>query len=95
MIHSDLVDNTASVKNVVFHVVPVEERKGWDVDTWVKGRAFVYAESGEVQYFYRFEKSTAFPKKETVRSFRGDLRALDECRPLDYVCDPKYLKMKF
>ena len=70
----------------------LDERKAANTVLWVKGRAFVYAESGEVEYFYRFEKSPDFPKKDTVRSFRGDLRALDDCRPLDYVCDPKYLK---
>jgi hypothetical protein len=69
--------------------------KGGDVDTWVQGRAFVYVESGDVKYFYRFEKTATFPKKVAVRSFCGGLRALDECKPLDYVCDPKRLTIRF
>ena len=65
------------------------------MNTWVEGRAFVYAGSSEVEYFYRFERTATYPKKDAVRSFGGDLRVLDKCRPLDYVCDPKQLKMRF
>ena len=63
------------------------------MDTWVQGRAFVYAGSDEVEYFYRFEKTVTYPRKDAVRSYRGRLRALDKCRPLDYVCDPKNLNV--
>ena len=65
------------------------------MNAWIQGRAFVYAGSDEVEYFYRFEKTATFPKKDAVRSFSGGLRALDECRPLDCVCDPKHLNLRF
>jgi len=63
------------------------------MDTWVQGRAFVYAGSDEVEHFYRFEKTATYPRKDAVRSYRGRLRALAKCRPLDYVCDPKNLNV--
>ena len=59
------------------------------MDTWAQGRAFLYAGSDEVEYVYRLEKSTTFPRKNVVRSFGGRLRELDKCRPLDYMGDPK------
>jgi hypothetical protein len=62
---------------------------------WVQGRAFVPDETGRVEYFYRFEKSAGFPKKECVRSFAGGLTELEKCRPLDYVCAPEYLRISF
>jgi hypothetical protein len=58
---------------------------------WVEGRAFVYAEEGEVEYFLRFESSD-FLKGMCIRSFCGGLRQISKCRPLPYVCNPKYLK---
>lgn len=60
---------------------------------WVKGRAFVYAEEGQIEYFYRFETSDIpHLKGICIRSFCGGLRPLDQCRPLDYICKPKYLE---
>jgi hypothetical protein len=65
------------------------------MDTWTQGRAFVYAGSDDVEYFYRFEKTATYPKRNVVRSFGGHLRELVMCRPLDYVCDPKNLHLTF
>ena len=65
------------------------------MDTWVQGRAFVYAGFDEAEYSYRFEKSVTYPWKDAVRSFSGRLRALDKCRQLDYVRGPEALKMTF
>jgi hypothetical protein len=48
-----------------------------------------------VEYFYRLEKSATFRRKDTVRTFCGHLRELGKCRPLDYVWDPKNMKVKF
>ena len=65
------------------------------MDTWAQGRAFLYAGSDEVEYVYRLEKSSTFPRKNVVRSFGGRLRELDKCRPLDYMGDPKKLHVTF
>ena len=62
--------------------------------TWCKGRAFVYDEEGQVEYFYKFEDANLLPESPCIRSFCGGLREPSKCRPLDYVCKPKYLKVK-
>ncbi len=56
---------------------------------WVPGRVFVLTEVGQIEYFYRFEE---YEGKNMIRSFCGGLREIELCRPLDYVCDPKYLE---
>lgn len=58
-------------------------------EIWVPGRVFVLMEMCEVEYFLRFEE---YQGKTMIRSFCGGLREPELCRPLDYVCDPKYLK---
>ena len=58
---------------------------------WVKGRAFVYDEEGQIEYFLRFEEVIFF-HGPCIRSYCGGLRPVDKCRPLDYICNPKYLK---
>ncbi len=65
------------------------------METWTRGRAFVYAGSDDVEYFYRFEKTATYPRKDAVRSFGGHLRELDKCKPLDYVRDSKNLNVTF
>jgi hypothetical protein len=62
---------------------------------WVQGRAFVHGEAGRVEYFYRFEKSAGFPKKDCIRSYAGGLKELENCRPLDYVCAPEHLQVRY
>lgn len=56
---------------------------------WEPGRAFVLAESGVIEYFCKWEY---YEGKHMIRSFCGGLRDAKLCRPLDYICDPKYLK---
>lgn len=48
------------------------------MDDWVLGRAFVYSESGDVEYFYKWEDNK-------IRSICGGLREVSLCRPLDYI----------
>jgi hypothetical protein len=62
--------------------------------SWVIGRAFVLMEEGVIEYFFRFEVSDLpeYKGKQMIRSFCGGLRPQELCRPLDYVCNPKYLK---
>lgn len=59
-------------------------------EIWVPGRAFVLMEVGQLEYFYRFEE---YEGKLMIRSVCGGLREPELCRPLDYVCDLKYLKI--
>jgi hypothetical protein len=56
----------------------------------VPGRAFVVQETGQVEYFYRFESHEGSNK---IRSVCGGLRDVPHCRPLDYVCDLKHLEI--
>lgn len=58
-------------------------------EIWTPGRVFVYNEECQVEYFLRFEK---YDGNIVIRSFCGGLRPIELCRPLDYVCDPKYLR---
>jgi hypothetical protein len=53
----------------------------------IPGRALVIAEEGQIEYFYRYERSGKY-----IRTFCGGLRPASICRPLDYVCSIKYLK---
>jgi hypothetical protein len=59
-------------------------------DIWTPGRVFVFMETCQVEYFYRFEQ---YEGKQMIRSVCGGLREPEWCRPLDYVCDIKYLKV--
>lgn len=63
-------------------------------EVWILGRAFVYAGEGVVEYFYRFEEDIHRYRGggEVIRSVCGGLREKHLCRPLDYVCDMKYLR---
>jgi hypothetical protein len=58
------------------------------IDWFVPGRAFVYDEAGEVEYFLRFEDGK-------VRSVCGGLRNVFQCRPLEYVMDLKYCSERY
>lgn len=61
--------------------------------TWQVGRALVYDEAGEVEYFLRFEDDSNHAEPGPyVRTFCGGLRPISKCRPLDYMCDVRYLK---
>lgn len=55
---------------------------------WEPGRVFVFQEQCQVEYFCRWEY---YEGQYMIRSFCGGLRDSQQCRPLDYVCDPKYL----
>jgi hypothetical protein len=76
------------LKNNGFRVGSAEEFL--EIDIWVPGRAFVVAEVDQIEYFYRFEEYEGFAR---IRSVCGGLRNKSQCRPLDYVCDLKYLKI--
>jgi D-beta-D-heptose 7-phosphate kinase/D-beta-D-heptose 1-phosphate adenosyltransferase len=62
---------------------------------WTPGRALVIAEMDQIEYFYRFEEDSKnyLGGGQVVRTVCGGLRRRDQCRPLDYVCDLKYLRM--
>jgi len=52
---------------------------------WIKGRALVYDEAGEVEYFEKFEDGSEIGCAEAIRTSCGGLRPVDKCRPLAYV----------
>lgn len=61
-----------------------------DDDVWVEGRAFVYAEAGEVEYFSYFlsdaeKEKCGLAGDKLIKATCGGIRQLNQCRPLDYV----------
>lgn len=62
-------------------------------ENWVNGRAFVYAETGAVEYFLGFESNAELGW--CIRSWCHGLRPLSACRPLKYIRDKKSLIKEF
>jgi len=72
------------------HIAEIPNIKDPLSTIWCKGRAFVYAEVGEVEYFDHFlndkeKEQSVLVGEALLKSRCGGIRPLEQCRPLDYI----------